>query len=624
MKRGLGARATILILFAAFTAAPVSPALAGRTDPWRPAPSGGAGGAPERPAQRARPPALRFHVSVDAGTDRGPLSALWNPAVRTQGRGSQLTLADLPSNYALGKWGDDVRYGGALRTQVAYQAIEEPTNGISLDTYARVIEGVLAAGGIPVVTLYETPPSISSCPWDPNPESPCYGRPTFPPDGPSGYDAWEDLVYDTVTYFSVSGATVTNPILGLDQASSLGLEGLLYHIWHEPNTNAEALGGQPGPWNEPTQYWRGDRQEFFELYRRSVQAIERVERDFGVQLAVGGCDFQRTEPFIEEVRADDRTNWVVDFVSYCEETPSEITGAPPRLDFFSWNSRSNDPNHVVDGIVGDIAGTWDALLETHGYAATKLLLTDWSSQKHVIDENAVGDPIEIEIDSHFLASYMPAFIAALDAQGRVDLQCQEAMQDYQVGGEGGYDLFQGQLGQGFTLSDVIKPAFNAAVMIRALHGQRVDLVHDRNEFIDGIATRDPATGGVSILLWYYIDPDLAGLDERNRILDEDLKSWVSHFPPIEVELRIDGLGYPLGSFERYLMDPSTSNSWSHRWEIRQALDRDISGGEINEWEGVRLERVRSGRVCDRGGLVFPLSPWSVTLIRIDPPLRETR
>ena len=560
-----------------------------------------------------------YTFEADAGGMVNDLHEVWYTGVYLAGRGAGShpiynNDSGVPNPYTMEKWEGEVGLRRTFRIDINFYYISIGSN--SIERIADLIERVLNAGGVPVVVLRTMPDSISSCPMT---EDGCPGRPTYPP---SDYQAWEDLVYDTIKYLSAEGVLVTNSLLNLKNKPSRGLGNLYYHIWDEPNTNSLSLGGQPGEFDAPTDYWQGTREDFQQLYLSSVTAVERAEGDFGLHLKVGGCDFQRVEQFLWQVWENDPQNWVVDFIQFCHE--NEL-----RIDFFSWTRKSNNPNFDDEN---HVASSWRKLLDEYGYVDTELILTELSSQIHVFSENSIGNFIPVEWDSEILASLMPAVFLREEENGLISKIIMEAIQDWNISDENrDYGLFRGGLGQAFTLSNVIKPAYNTFLMLSYLRDKRLNVSKTKEapdglqdpsqeypEYVDCVATLDPQTGDIALLVWVYLNPDVLMGEIGSRLTYEQLLGLLP--PPAEVVVQIKELSFSdRYIIHRYKLDSETSNSWSVREEINDALNMGISADEINNWPEVSLQEVETREVgaATQLGLRLLMRPFSVHLIYLE-------
>lgn len=553
----------------------------------------------------------------------GDVHEIWRPGVRLAGRGSgdhpvYNSNTDFPHPYVWSKWENEIGFGGTYVITLNFYDIEKAEESIDMAEIGDRIEDVVSQGGLPILILYGMPDSISSCPLY---EEECTGRPAYPP---SDYDAWEEMVYDAITYLSAEGAFVTNPILRLDGEPSRGLEGIYYHVWNEPNTNGIELGGQPGEFGGPTGFWRGTREDFHQLYLSAVRAVERAEIDFDLDLAIGGCDFQRVEEFLDQVQENDPENWIVDFVQFCSQNGL-------RLDFFTWNRSSNNPDFNDDHRVSQ---TWREMLDGYGYGATELILVDVSSHIYVVAENCIGNTISVERDTEILASLIPALFYKEVQVGMVERIVLEAVQNYNNEDENhDYGLFRGGTGQMFTLSNVMKPAYNTFLMLTRLRDKRLRVAKNHvgiinesqdpdilvSEFIDCMATVDSQTGDLAILVWFYFNPDRfrggAGQDLRYEVLNDVLPE------PKDTRIMINNVD----SKDRYLMhryklDAATSNSWYNREEIYDALyNNGGKADEINNWPEVKLQEVEFREFTENSSIEIPLllRPYSVHLIYLE-------
>jgi hypothetical protein len=561
-----------------------------------------------------------YTFTVDVRDRRNDVHEIWRAGVRHAGRGAGdhplfNNNALIPTLYALEKWKSEVGLARTTRIDLNFYDIDRAVDSIDMASIADWVEEILDAGGTPIVVLNTIPDSISSCPLT---EDGCEGRPTY---APSDYAAWEDLVYDAITYLSATGVTVSNPMLGLENEMSRGLGNLYYHVWTEPNTNSAALGGQPGPFLGATTYWKGNRREFQELYAASVRAVERAERDHGLALHVGGCDFQRVEPFLDQVIEDDPANWIVEFVRYCRDNGL-------RLDFFSWSRKSNDPRFEEKY---PVSATWRRMLDDYGYDRTELILIDFSSQIYVYSENGLGNIIPVERDSEILASLIPAVLKREDRNGLIDRVILESIQDYNPGGENhDYGLFSGGNGQSFTLSTVIKPSFNTFRMLSFLKDKELEVgklqstppphqdpMLEAAKDIDCMATIDSETGDIAVLVWYYFNPDILRQRSEGDLLYEDLTSQLPSRQ--RVLIHIDGLSLMHRyDIHRYMLSKDTSNSWAVRQAIHDALNDKVPAEEINSWPEVELQEVetRPAQAASQMGFRLQMTPYSVQLIHL--------
>ena len=132
---------------------------------------------------------------------------------------------------------------------------------------------------------------------------------------PNNYDDWHRMVNATVK------ALVSR--YGLDEVRSWNFE----------------------PWNEPDiAFWKGTQEQYFELYRRSVDAVKSVD----ASLRIGG---PATSNFVPGPDGDFRPKWVEDFMSFCnrEHLPVDFVSTHPYPTDFPFDDATGKHRRVVRG-----------------------------------------------------------------------------------------------------------------------------------------------------------------------------------------------------------------------------------------------------------------------------------
>jgi hypothetical protein len=560
-------------------------------------------------------------IVVDVEKSAGKLSPLWKPGAYVAGLGASSRYnpdfgsilrrdefrGELGHPDAFRKWKEDVGFeGGLFRIPfdlLTYYRDSFPSekDRVILDVYEGIIRDILEGGGVPLLTFTSMPYTISSNPTK-------EGRPTYPP---RHYGSWRRYVSDVVRYFSVEKK----------------LEGIWYHIWHEPNTSLwenryqRRLYRNRFPGDHVTKFWKGTRDQFFSLYREAVKAVEEVERDHGVKIPVGGVNIQA----LGRWDMGDPKSFPESFVHFCRENDL-------RLDFFSYR------------IVTEDLGRWShhfrELLDRNAYGDTKLVVVDWMLGGEIKSKNNIGGNRRgVERDCEIQAAAIPAFIADMERSG-IDRQSMETMQDWDVRKYlDGYPLFRSQIGTSFTVGNIIKPAFNVCRMLTFLGEERVVAKVDGDSNIGVVATR--AGEEIALLIWYFVKPS-----ERVR-RGTDIEVLRKKIPSREVSIEVKGLenDRPL-HYRRFLVDRNHSNSYSLQEKILSAMlgmgsdelkekikeetqTRKIdrfsvkeiheNASRINAWEEINLQRVEekdlSGNRVIRETL--HLDPYSVHLILLE-------
>jgi len=130
---------------------------------------------------------------------------------------------------------------------------------------------------------------------------------------PENYDDWHRMVYTTVK------ALVAR--YGLDEVRCWSFE----------------------PWNEPDiAFWKGSKAEYFELYRRSADAVKSVD----ASLRIGG---PATSNFVPGPDGVYQPKWVEEFMNYCaaERLPMDFISTHPYPTNFPFDNASGMNRRVV-------------------------------------------------------------------------------------------------------------------------------------------------------------------------------------------------------------------------------------------------------------------------------------
>ena len=129
-----------------------------------------------------------------------------------------------------------------------------------------------------------------------------------------------------------------------------------YDDWHRMvNTTVKALVARYGldevrswhfePWNEADIiFWEGTQAEYFELYRRSVDAVKSVDG----QLRIGG---PATSNFIPDADGCYRPVWIEDFMAFCDANslPVDFISTHPYPTDFPFDDATGKQQWVVRG-----------------------------------------------------------------------------------------------------------------------------------------------------------------------------------------------------------------------------------------------------------------------------------
>ena len=127
-----------------------------------------------------------------------------------------------------------------------------------------------------------------------------------------------------------------------------------YNDWHRlVNTTVKALVARYGleevrswnfePWNEPDiAFWKGTQAEYFELYKRSVDAVKSVD----ASLRIGG---PATSNFVPDAAGNFRPKWVDEFMVFCERArlPVDFVSTHPYPTDFPFDDATQKHRRVV-------------------------------------------------------------------------------------------------------------------------------------------------------------------------------------------------------------------------------------------------------------------------------------
>jgi xylan 1,4-beta-xylosidase len=297
----------------------------------------------------------------------------------------------------------------------------------------RIVDFLLSIGMRPFVELSFMPAALAS--GDATVFS--YRGNITPPADPS---AWAELIRRLVSHWVER--------YGLDEVRRWYFE-----VWNEPNLSA---------------FWAGSREDYFELYRHTVEAIKGVS----AELRVGGP-------------ATAANAWLPEFLDFCDRK-----GLP--ADFVSTHHYPNDPLwSVAQDTESELAGgRRGALREWAGEARRQvggrpLLYTEW---------NASSNPRYPRQDEPYAAAF--AVKSALDVANLVDAYAYWTFTDLfeenyfpSLPFHGGFGLL--------NLHGIPKPTYRAFELLHRLGDEQVPL-EGEHDTVDAWAVRGP--DGLTLLL----------------------------------------------------------------------------------------------------------------------------
>jgi xylan 1,4-beta-xylosidase len=300
-------------------------------------------------------------------------------------------------------------------------------------------------------------------------------------------------------------------------------------------------------WNEPNLegFWRGTKQQFFEMYKTISLAIKAIDP----KLWIGGpstSSFHPDEAVYERLKArknisaadfigvESKAPWMEEFLAYCEteNLPLDFVSSHPYPTSYPIDSTGNqlEVSRPVTSTQEDILWLRKAMAKTR-YKDAEIHLTEWSSSPSIQDftrdyPQEATFIVKVNLDCIGLAQSLAywTFTDIFEEAGAADTVF-----------NGGFGLvnFQG----------IAKPGFHA---YRMLHGLGDTELH-REEGC--IVTRHSKSGSLSILLYHY-PPEVIGAVPIAKKSREIPERTLATGRPRKVDLQLRGL--PPGA--RYVVE----------------------------------------------------------------------
>jgi xylan 1,4-beta-xylosidase len=350
-----------------------------------------------------------------------------------------------------------------------------------------------------------------------------------------------------------------------------------FEVWNEPN-----LGGI---------FWTGGQDAYFELYRRTAEAVKRVDSE----LRVGG-------PATSNFTTEHEAPWFAEFSDYCR-----ANGVP--VDFFSCHPYPNTWAFDTDGnqLTGyrGMSALRDDLRWLRGFVrgscapGAEIHLTEWNSSP---------SPRDLVHDTAFMAPFLVE--SCLSASGLVDSLGYWALTDlFEENGLG-----RGPLHGGFGLMNIHgipKPAFHAFNLLARL-GQ-TELGRG-----DGwIVTRSRSR--LQVLLWnygHYTSEFAAG--DRTRLTTRDRYGAFEEGCQVEftVETGAAGSANALESVDAVEVNRE-SGSVFDAW-VAMGAPENLSRDEEETLRAAAEPRVRTF-VAESGRFVIPVPVHGVAFLELTEP-----
>ncbi len=360
-------------------------------------------------------------------------------------------------------------------------------------------------------------------------------------------------------------------------------------------------------WNEPNlhvAFWDGTRSQYFELYKRSAQAVKEVDE----QLKIGGPS---TSNFVADGRNDGEVTepkpiptgdlnelewtgvWIREFLEYCknEKLPVDFISTHPYPTDFPLDpaiGKNRDISRGVDSAFKDL--TWlNEALKNSAYPDAEIHLTEWNTSPNSRD--AMHDKLPA-------AAYIVK--ANLDCIGLTNSLAFWTFTDVFEEKGGGHSIFHGGFGM-INYQGIVKPSYHAYRMLNQLGTEK--LYSNDRVFV----TRREDTNKVVALGYNY--PDEYATSVPRGSLDPKIKCSSK---PMTLELTDLAPG---AMFKMEILDETSGNVLEY-W-------KSMGSPEPPTREQVKLlkdyaENLRTVtfRADKEGKLTInhELTPWSLVLI----------
>jgi len=345
-------------------------------------------------------------------------------------------------------------------------------------------------------------------------------------------------------------------------------------------------------WNEPNLtdgFWRGTREQYFELYRVSALALKSVD----AQLRVGGPS---SSGLVQDDDLNFISNWTKEFLAYCADKPAPV-------DFVAAHSYPCYSQLVGYGKFSPAKRGFETtqtdLEHIRGLMAASRLT---GLELHITEWNLSVSPRDL------IHEYLPtaAFIvkANLENVGRTDSLSWWTFTDVFEEGGCGDSVFHGGFGL-INAQGIVKPSYHA---YRFLHRLGDELLV-RTE--SGAVTRHRANGRLTAVLYHYpcvdeIIPYCNTPAEAEAVLNRGT--------PQSVPLKLTGLA-PGAAFEIETLD--RDHGWAFRAWQRLGNPEPPTREQTAWLRQIAMATRREAVQADATGtleLNRVLQPWDVVLV----------
>jgi xylan 1,4-beta-xylosidase len=303
---------------------------------------------------------------------------------------------------------------------------------------------------------------------------------------PSDYGKWADLVHATVEHWVAR--------YGIAEVRTWYFE-----VWNEPNLTKP--------------FFRGTQQQYFDLYKTTVQTIKKIDP----ALRVGGpatSNFHMDQQALAQAQASGKPFdpnsvpwvpiWIADFMQYCKtnDLPVDFISTHPYPQDFAIDEpgmpKGGHYRRSIDSTRNDLT-TLRKMVDAGPYPHAEIQLTEWSSSP---------SPLDHSHDSLAAASFIAK--TNLESIGLVDSLSYWVFTDVFEENRKTDSVFHGGFGL-VNYQEIVKPAFHAYRMMNQLGDELL------SQTPGAIVTRRTSDRKIVAMAYNYSQKDNISLPVTNSL-----------------------------------------------------------------------------------------------------------
>jgi xylan 1,4-beta-xylosidase len=399
---------------------------------------------------------------------------------------------------------------------------------------------------------------------------------------PSDYGKWADLVHATVEHWVARYGIVE-------------VRTWYFEVWNEPNLTKP--------------FFRGTQQQYFDLYKTTVQTIKKIDP----ALRVGGpatSNFHMDQQALTEAQASGKPFdpnsipwvpiWITDFMQYCKtnDLPVDFISTHPYPQDFAIDEpgmpKGGHYRRSIDSTRNDLT-TLRRMIDAGPYPHAEIQLTEWSSSP---------SPLDHSHDSLAAASFIAK--TNLESIGLVNSLSYWVFTDVFEENRKTDSVFHGGFGL-INYQEIVKPAFHAYRMMNQLGDQLL------SQTPGAIVTRRTSDRKIVAMAYNYSQKDTISLPVTNSLEAADAidASGGSRV----VELQVKGLK-PNTIFDVEILDRDHGNAvgaWEKMGRPEPPTREQAEQLKKEAW-ATQKDTIRANA---SGVLALhrTLAPWGLMLIR---------